>query len=121
MESQKPTRECLSVYVKYVRSALSSVEKDEGAKLANCSNEEKRTQIREEGINFDIAVKLANGEYMREVILTKKGSPFMKIYCNDKEVNGVLELIDFSGDVVLKGYLEKESLGDYFENTVIQY
>ena len=107
MESQKPTRECLSVYVKYVRSALSSVEKDEGAKLANCSNEEKRTQIREEGINFDIAVKLANGEYMREVILTKKGSPFMRIYCNDKEVNGVLELIDPSGDVVLKGYLEK--------------
>ena len=62
MESQKPTRECLSVYVKSVRSALSSVEKDEGAKLANCSNEEKRTQIREEGINFDISVKLANGE-----------------------------------------------------------
>lgn len=44
---------------------------------------------------------------MREVILTKKGSPFMRIYCNDKEVNGVLELIDPSGDVVLKGYLEK--------------
>ena len=56
--------------------------------------------------DYEMRVKLEDGERNGETIVLKSGKPWMKLNYRDGIITGPMEKMDESGAVVLRGYLE---------------
>ena len=68
--------------------------------------------------DYEMRVKLEDGERNGETIILKSGKPWMKLNYRNGELIGAIEKMDESGAVILRGYLEKgEEKGLFKEYT----
>ena len=56
--------------------------------------------------DYEMRVKLEDGERNGETIVLKSGKPWMKLNYRKGKLTGAIEKMDESGAVVLRGYLE---------------
>ena len=68
--------------------------------------------------DYEMRVKLEDGERNGETIILKSGKPWMKLNYRKGKLTGAIEKMDESGAVILRGYLEKgEEKGLFKEYT----